>query len=131
MRTKLCTRRSWLLVALAVEAGLPAERAREVLERREYAGEVRDADALWALLVAGEIEFFVANEGAGFDSPRPRVDLLGRFPVALMVRAGHARPVLPCTITCTVAPVLNLYRLFITVASPVPTRSLSVITRWM
>ena len=36
-----------VLVALAVEAGLPAERAREVLERREYAGEVRDAERFW------------------------------------------------------------------------------------
>lgn len=50
---------------------------------------VRDADALWALLVAGEIEFFVINEGFAFDSPPPRVETLGHFPIGGIVRAGH------------------------------------------
>ncbi len=50
---------------------------------------VRDADALWDLLVSGEIEFFVTNEGFAFDNPRPRVEPLGHFPVGGIVRAGH------------------------------------------
>jgi predicted DsbA family dithiol-disulfide isomerase len=36
-----------VLVELAVEAGLPAERAREVLERGEFADEVRQAERFW------------------------------------------------------------------------------------
>jgi DNA-binding transcriptional LysR family regulator len=50
---------------------------------------VRDSDALWELLVAGEIEFFVTNEGFAYDSPPPRVEALGQFPVGGIVRAGH------------------------------------------
>ncbi|MDF0544385.1 hypothetical protein PX699_18700 [Sphingobium sp. H39-3-25] len=40
---------------------------------------VRDADALWALLLTGEIEFFVTNEGFHSDSPRLRIETLGHF----------------------------------------------------
>jgi predicted DsbA family dithiol-disulfide isomerase len=36
-----------VLVELAAEAGLPAERARAVLENREYADEVRGAERFW------------------------------------------------------------------------------------
>lgn len=50
---------------------------------------VRDSDALWELLVSGEIEFFVTNEGFAYDSPRPRVETLGNFPVGGIVRTGH------------------------------------------
>jgi DNA-binding transcriptional LysR family regulator len=50
---------------------------------------VRDGNALWSLLVAGEIEFFVANEGFHFDLPPPRIETLGHFPISLIVRAGH------------------------------------------
>ncbi|MCE7795293.1 LysR family transcriptional regulator [Sphingobium sufflavum] len=50
---------------------------------------VRDVDALWALLVAGEIEFFVTNEGFQCESPPPRIETLGHFPVGGIVRAGH------------------------------------------
>jgi DNA-binding transcriptional LysR family regulator len=50
---------------------------------------VRDADALWALLLTGEIEFFVTNEGFHFDSPPPRIETLGHFPIGGIVRAGH------------------------------------------
>jgi DNA-binding transcriptional LysR family regulator len=50
---------------------------------------VRDADALWALLVAGKIEFFVSNEGFVFESPPPRIESLGHFPINFIVRAGH------------------------------------------
>lgn len=50
---------------------------------------VRDVDALWSLLVAGDIEFFVTNEGFQFHSPPPRLETLGHFPVGGIVRAGH------------------------------------------
>lgn len=50
---------------------------------------VRDGEALWALLVAGEIEFFVCQEGQMPDSPPSRVETLGHFPLSLIVRAGH------------------------------------------
>jgi len=50
---------------------------------------VRDGNALWSLLVAGDIEFFVANEGFDFDLPPPRIETLGHFPLSLIVRAGH------------------------------------------
>lgn len=50
---------------------------------------VRDADALWALLLAGEIEFFVINAGFHFGTPAPRAETLGHFPISFIVRAGH------------------------------------------
>jgi DNA-binding transcriptional LysR family regulator len=50
---------------------------------------VRDDHALWELLVAGDIEFFVANEGSAFDAPPPRAETLGHFPVRGIVRVGH------------------------------------------
>lgn len=50
---------------------------------------VRDLDALWTLLLAGDIEFFLSNEGAVPDSPLARAETLGHFPISLIVRAGH------------------------------------------
>jgi DNA-binding transcriptional LysR family regulator len=50
---------------------------------------VRDLDALWALLLAGDIEFFLSNEGAVPDSPLARAETLAHFPISLIVRAGH------------------------------------------
>jgi DNA-binding transcriptional LysR family regulator len=50
---------------------------------------VRDGNALWSSLVAGDIEFFVANEGFHFDLPPARIETLGHFPISLIVRAGH------------------------------------------
>ena len=50
---------------------------------------VRDVDALWALLVTGEIEFFVAQEGIAPDSSPIRAEKLGDFPLNLIVRADH------------------------------------------
>lgn len=50
---------------------------------------VRDAEALWELLISGEIEFFVTNEGFDFGNPHPRMETLGLFPVGGIVRAGH------------------------------------------
>jgi DNA-binding transcriptional LysR family regulator len=50
---------------------------------------VRDSDALWELLVAGELEFFITNEGFAYENPKPRVETLGHFPIGGIVRAGH------------------------------------------
>lgn len=50
---------------------------------------VRNVAALWPLLIAGEIEFFVSVEGQVPDAPPVRAEALGRFPFTLLVRAGH------------------------------------------
>ena len=50
---------------------------------------VRDVDVLKALLVAGEIEFFVSMEGLSLKSSAARTETLGQFPLNLIVRTGH------------------------------------------
>lgn len=50
---------------------------------------VRNVEALWPLLIAGDIEFFVSAEGQVPDAPLVRAETLGNFPVTLIVRAGH------------------------------------------
>jgi DNA-binding transcriptional LysR family regulator len=50
---------------------------------------VRNVEALWPLLLAGDIEFFVSAEGQVPDAPRVRAETLGHFPVTLIVRAAH------------------------------------------
>ncbi|MCE7796709.1 LysR family transcriptional regulator [Sphingobium sufflavum] len=50
---------------------------------------VRDVAALWGLLLAGEIEFFVSQDGLLPDTSQARIDLLGHFPLCLIVRNGH------------------------------------------
>lgn len=74
--------------ALALLPAVISERLREAPEVTNEVT-VRDAPALWALLVAGDIEFFVTNEGFTFDTPTPRMETLGHFPIGFFVRAGH------------------------------------------
>jgi DNA-binding transcriptional LysR family regulator len=50
---------------------------------------VRNVEALWPLLIAGEIEFFLSAEGQVPSSPTVRAETLGTFPYGLIVRAGH------------------------------------------
>ena len=50
---------------------------------------VRNVDALWPLLVGGDIEFFVAAEGQTPDTAPVRAQTLGLFPRNLIVRPGH------------------------------------------
>ncbi|HEX7858410.1 MAG TPA: LysR family transcriptional regulator [Sphingobium sp.] len=50
---------------------------------------VRDVAALWGLLIAGEIEFFVSQDGLLHDVSQARIELIGHFPLSLIVRAGH------------------------------------------
>ncbi len=57
---------------------------------------VRNVEALWPLLIAGEIEFFVSAEGQIPSSPPVRAESLGTFPYGLIVRAGHPMLGGPC-----------------------------------
>lgn len=50
---------------------------------------VRNVEALWPLLIAGDIEFFVSAEGQIPLSPPVRSETLGKFPYGLVVRSGH------------------------------------------
>jgi DNA-binding transcriptional LysR family regulator len=50
---------------------------------------VRDTDALWSRLLSGDIEFFVSQDGLITDASAVRTELLGHFPLSLIVRPGH------------------------------------------
>ncbi|MBV2186170.1 MAG: LysR family transcriptional regulator, partial [Rhizobium sp.] len=50
---------------------------------------IRDVEALWAMLIAGEIEFFVSPDRPPHDLSQIHVELLGTFPLSFIVRAGH------------------------------------------
>lgn len=50
---------------------------------------VRSFDALWPMLISGEIEFLVAPSRLIPDFPPVRREPLGQFPVGLFVRRGH------------------------------------------
>lgn len=65
---------------------------------------VRNVEALWPLLIAGDIEFFVSAEGQVPDAPTVRAETLGHFPFTLIVRADH--PLLMENCQDTVFPVL-------------------------
>lgn len=78
-------------------APLPARSllASTLLERHRMAAGVRNevvvrsVDALWPLLVSGEIEFFVAAARQIPDTPPVRAETLGSFPISFIVRPGH------------------------------------------
>lgn len=50
---------------------------------------VREPEALWYLLTAREIEFFVSPDWEVPNALPTRVDVLGEFPLILAVRSGH------------------------------------------
>lgn len=50
---------------------------------------VRDVEALWNMLIGGDIEFFVSPDIPLHDLAPIRVELLGRFPLSLILRSGH------------------------------------------
>ena len=54
-----------------------------------HEGIVRESEALWQLLTAREIEFFVSQDWEVPDTLPTRVDVLGDFPLSLAVRNGH------------------------------------------
>lgn len=50
---------------------------------------LREPEALWYMLTAREIEFFVSPDWNVPDALPTRVDVLGEFPLSLAVRSGH------------------------------------------
>jgi DNA-binding transcriptional LysR family regulator len=50
---------------------------------------VRDVGALWEMLLAGEIEFFINPNPPAHDLSGVRLEVLGRFPLSVIVRADH------------------------------------------
>ncbi len=50
---------------------------------------VRDAEALWGMLLGGEIEFFISPDYPYYDPQISNVELLGEIPLSLIVRAKH------------------------------------------
>ena len=50
---------------------------------------VRDVEPLWRMLVGGEIEFFVSADLPMHDLTLAHAELLGKFPLSLIVRADH------------------------------------------
>lgn len=50
---------------------------------------IRSIEALWEMLVSGEIEFFVGAQKRLPWNPPPKVTRLGVFPLSLLVRSGH------------------------------------------
>ena len=50
---------------------------------------VRDVDALWTMLLAGEIEFFVDPNPPTHDLSEVHLEVLARFPLSVIVRADH------------------------------------------
>lgn len=50
---------------------------------------VRDVDALWAMLLAGEIEFFIDLNPPTHDLSEVCLEVLGEFPLSVIVRADH------------------------------------------
>lgn len=50
---------------------------------------VRDVEALWAMLNSGEIEFFVSPNPPLHELSQVRAEVLGTFPLSLIVRSGH------------------------------------------
>jgi DNA-binding transcriptional LysR family regulator len=76
------------MVANALMAGVISERLSIAPEVTNEVM-VRDSQALWSLLIAGDIEFFVGNEGATPDFTGARVETLGLFPLSTVVRPDH------------------------------------------
>lgn len=66
---------------------------------------VRDIEALWGMMMAGDIEFFVSSERPLHDLSGVRVETLGSFPLCVVVRPGH--PLLAGTAGATRYPLLR------------------------
>lgn len=79
------------MTPMPARALLPAMLSERLREAPLVTNEVvvRDVDALWTMLTGGEIEFFVGSEAPPGDRSPLRAELLGRFPLSLIVRAGH------------------------------------------
>jgi DNA-binding transcriptional LysR family regulator len=79
------------IAPMPARALLPAVLAARIAAAPDVTNDVvvRDVDALWALLLDGELDFFVAQDGLVADAGQARIELLGLFPLSVIVRAGH------------------------------------------
>ncbi|MCJ2179588.1 LysR family transcriptional regulator [Novosphingobium album (ex Hu et al. 2023)] len=79
------------LAPLPAHALLPAILAERIATLPDLANDVvvRNVNALWPLLLGGEIEFFVSAEGQVPESHAIRAESLGAFPITQVVRPGH------------------------------------------
>ena len=76
-----------VLERLAVEAGLPADEARDLLAGDRYAAEVREDERTAASLGINAVPFFVVDRAFGASGAQPPEVLLG-----LLERGWEARP---------------------------------------
>lgn len=79
------------LAPMPASALLPKVLAVRLMQTPEVVNEVvvRDVEALWSMLVSGEIEFFVSPNPPLHELSQVRAEVLGSFPLSLIVRAGH------------------------------------------
>lgn len=79
------------LAPMPASALLPEVLAERLGRTPEVVNEVvvRDVEALWAMLVSGEIEFFVSPNPPLHELSQVRAEVLGTFPLSLIVRSGH------------------------------------------
>ncbi|HEX7856193.1 MAG TPA: LysR family transcriptional regulator [Sphingobium sp.] len=79
------------MAPMPARALLSATLSRRLAEAQAMINDVvvRNVEALWPLLTAGEIEFFVSAEGQVPDASSVRAEPLGHFPTGLIVRRGH------------------------------------------
>lgn len=70
---------------------LPTVMARRFQEVPEVTNDIviQDAEPLWRLLIAGEIEFFVSTEASIPEAPLVIRETLGLVPINSIVRCGH------------------------------------------
>jgi DNA-binding transcriptional LysR family regulator len=79
------------IAPMPARALLPRVLTHRILEAPHLINDVvvKNVEALWPLLISGEIEFFVSAEGQVPDAPPVRVSPLGTFPVSFLVRKEH------------------------------------------
>lgn len=79
------------MAPVVMQALLPATIPARLRAAPDFIHEVvvRESEALWHMLTAREIEFFVSPDWDVPDVLPTRVDVLGEFPLSLSVRSGH------------------------------------------
>lgn len=94
------------MAPVVMQALLPATIPARLRAAPDFIHEVvvRESEALWHMLTAREIEFFVSPDWELPDTLPTRVDVLGEFPLSLAVRSGH--PLLTASACAERFPVL-------------------------
>jgi DNA-binding transcriptional LysR family regulator len=94
------------MAPVVMQALLPATIPARLRAAPDFIHEVvvRESEALWHMLIAREIEFFVSPDWEVPEALPTRVDVLGEFPLSLAVRSGH--PLLTDSACCERFPVL-------------------------